>query len=243
MKNKTIFALFLILSFTLITSDISAQTITVTPAKTVYKRPKPLDREKRTFTVTRPKIKGATPAIAKKIETALSYEKNFDFSVKEEQTEIQWLSEASYKVDYNKNGILNIEITIDGSGAYPDSSTKSVVVNVKNGNRVAAADVFTNLTGLAAEAKKKQLAEIKQGLIDIKKEDPESENNDLFDAADFTAENLSEFSISDKGVTFWYDYGFPHVIQALQPEGRYFFSWAALKPYIKKDGLFGQFVR
>jgi hypothetical protein len=243
MKNKTICALFLLLSLILISSTISAQTITVTPAKTVYKRPKPLDPGKRTFTVTRPKIKGTTPALVKKIETAFSYEKNFDFTIQEEIKEIQWLSEASYKVDYNKNGILNLEITIEGVGAYPDSSTKSVVVNVKTGNRVAVADVFTNLTGLAAEAKKKQQAEIKQSLIEIKKEDPQSENVDLFDSADFTAENLSEFSISDKGVTFWYDYGFPHVIQALQPEGRYFMSWAQLKSHIKPGSLFAQFVR
>jgi hypothetical protein len=242
MKNKSLFALFLLFSFTLITSAISAQTITVTPAKTVYRRPKPISSYKKTFTVTRPKIKGTTPALAKKIETAVSYEKSFDFSVKEEQTETQWVEEASYTVDYNKRGILNLELTIDGSGAYPDSATHSVVVDVKTGNRVTPADVFTNPPGLAAAARKKQKAEIKQGLIDIKKEQPDEDNNNLFDEADFTTENLSEFSVSDKGVTFWYDYGFPHVIQALQPEGRYFFTWAQIKPYIKKGSLFAQFV-
>jgi hypothetical protein len=48
--------------------------------------------------------------------------------------------------------------------------------------------------------------------------------------------DLNEFSVSDKGVTFLFDAGFPHAIQALQPEGEYFFSYAEIRPYIKRDG-------
>jgi hypothetical protein len=36
--------------------------------------------------------------IAKKIETTISYEKIFDFNLKDEIGEIQWLEEASYTV-------------------------------------------------------------------------------------------------------------------------------------------------
>ena len=59
----------------------------------------------------------------------------------------------------------------------------------------------------------------------------------------FTAENFNEFSVSDKGATILYDAGFPHVIQALEPEGRYFFTWTQLKPFIRPDGLLARFVR
>ena len=55
--------------------------------------------------------------------------------------------------------------------------------------------------------------------------------------------NSKNFPISDEGVTFYYDYGFPHVIQALAPDGQYFFKWAELKPFIKPDGLLARFVR
>ena len=244
MKNKTFFALLTALAVSLITLPAIAQPITVTPAKTVYRRSKPIDRYKRSFTVIRPKIKGTTPTLAKKIETAFSYEKNFDFSIKEEQTEIQWLSEASYEVDYNKKGILGISLTIEGSGAYPDSSSKSIVVNIKTGNRIVPADVFTNMTGLVSQISNLQKAEVKQAIVDIKKENPEEEDlANLFESADFTAENLKEFDINDRGIRFWYDYGFPHAIQAWQPEGRYFMTWSQMKPYIKQGGLFGQFVR
>jgi hypothetical protein len=244
MKNKSFLALLFLVSFTILASDIAAQTITVTPVKTTYRRPKPASSWKKSFTVTRPKVKGTTPVLAKKIETAISYEKSFDFSVQEEIKDIQWLESADYTVDYNKKGVLAVSLTVEGSGAYPDSSTHSVVVNVKTGMRVMPADVFTNLAGLAAKVKAMQKAEIKEGIAEIKKEEPDEENpSSLFESADFKMENLTEFSVSDAGMDFWYDYGFPHVIQAMEPAGRYMITWKELKPYIKPAGLFGQFVK
>ncbi len=199
---------------------------------------------KKTFTVIRPKVKAANQAIAKKVETAISYEKNFDFNVQEEINEIQWLEEASYTVDYNKNGILGVTLTVSGSGAYPSDSNKPVVVDLKSGSKVLAKDVFVNLSELALKGKKVQKAEIVKAINEIKKENPDEENPaTLFESSDFTIQNLDKFSVGDKGITFWYDYGFPHVIQALQPEGRYFFSWAQLKPFIKRGSLLSQFVR
>jgi hypothetical protein len=59
----------------------------------------------------------------------------------------------------------------------------------------------------------------------------------------FTAETFKDFSVADKGVTIFYDAGFPHVIQALQPVGRYFFTWAQVKPFVRHEGLFGKFIR
>lgn len=243
MKNKFLIATLFLLSITIFTSDIQAQTITVTPSKTVYRRPKPLNEYKKTFTVTRPIIKGVPAPVKKKIEANVSYEKHFEFNVQEEIKEIQWVEEASYTLDYNKRGLLGFTLTIEGSGAYPDGSNKSVVIDVKTGNRVAPAAVFTDLAGLAAKLKTMQHEEVKKALVDIKKEDPEANTEDLFSSTDFTAENLTEFSISDKGITFLYDYGFPHVIKAWEPEGMYTMTWAQLKPFIKSDGLFGQFVR
>ena len=241
MKIRFPLALFLVLAFS---SLAFSQTVVLTPKKVIYKRPKPLSQYRKSFSVTRPKVSGVSPAIAKKIETTISYEKNFDFTVKDELSEYQWLEEAGYEVDYNKNGVLGVTLWIEGSGAYPSSSSKPVIVNLKTGAKVTAKDVFVKLSELAAKGKQTQKIEIKKGIAEIKKENPDEENPaTLFENADFTVENLDQFTVSDKGVTFWYDYGFPHVIQAWQPEGRYFFSWAQLKPFIKPDGLLGKFVR
>jgi len=241
MKRKFLLAVFCVCVFSF---AAFAQSVVVTPKKITYKRPKPLSEYKKSFVIIRPKVKGVSPTVAKKIETAISYEKVFDFNVKDEISEIQWLEEANYAINYNKKGILGVTLSVMGSGAYPSEASQPIVANLETGGRVLAKDVFVKLSELAAKGKKTQEAEIKRAIIEIKKENSEEENPaSLFENTDFTVENLDKFSISDKGITFWYDYGFPHVIMALQPEGRYFFSWTELKPFIKPDGLLAQFNR
>ncbi len=55
--------------------------------------------------------------------------------------------------------------------------------------------------------------------------------------------NLDGFSISSEGVTFIYDYGYPHVIKAIEPYGEFLLKWQELKPFIRPDGLLARFVR
>jgi hypothetical protein len=55
--------------------------------------------------------------------------------------------------------------------------------------------------------------------------------------------DLSGFFVSEKGITFLYDYNFAHVVEACEPEKEYFFSWLRLKPFIKREGLLGKFIR
>lgn len=242
MKSKSLLLLFILFAFS---SLAFAQSVVITSKKTTYKRPKPLMDFKKTFTVNRPIVKASTPALSAKIQNAVSYEKVMGFNLKEEQTEIQWLEEADYEVNYNKNGILNIWLSMMGTGAYPSSNNESVVVNTKTGTVVKAADVFTNLQGLVKLVKKYQDQEVKAGIEEIKKEKDYNEPNPetLFENTTFEVSNLDGFSVSDEGVTFNYDYGFPHVIQALEPSGSYMIKWKDLKPFIKPAGLFGQFAK
>ncbi len=238
---KFLLIVFFVCAFSL---AVFAQSVVITPKKETYQRPKTTMNFKKSFVVIRPKVKDVNSAMAKKVETAISYEKNFEFNVQEEINKIQWLEEANYEIDYNKNGILGVTLTVIGSGAYPSEYSKPVIVNLKTGEKILTKNAFGKLSELAAKGKQTQEAEIKRAIVEIKKEDPEEENPaSLFENTDFTVENLDKFSVNDKGITFWYDYGFPHVIMALQPEGRYFFSWAELKPFIKPDGLLAQFIR
>lgn len=244
MKTKTLF-LFSALFFVLFsTQNFLAQTVIITPKKVVYKRPKAFTPNKKSFTVTRPIVKGLTPALKKKVETAIGYERNFEFNLKTEINEVDWLDEATYRVDYNKNGILALTLSMSGSGAYPSVAERTVVVNLKTGAEIAPQNVFVKLPELAAMVKKAQQEEIKKAIIDIKKENPDEENPEkLFENTDFKVKTLNSYTVSDTGVTFLYDYDFPHVILALQPEGKYFFTWAQIKSFVKADGVFGKFIR
>lgn len=236
MKIKLLGIVFVLAAFV---AAGNAQSVVVTGKKITYNRPKPISEYKKTFTINYPKIKAATPVLSKKIEAAASYEKAFGFTLKEELGEIQWLETADYEVIYNKNGILCLSLFIEGSGAYPSSSTKYVVVDTNTGLKQTPANLFTNLAGLAALAKKQQKTEIATAIKEIKADKTNEEPNPehLFENADFKIKDLNDFSVDDKGVTFHYDYGFPHVIQGLQPAGEFKFTWTQLKPYIKNGGL------
>ena len=230
-----------------------AQVVRVTPKKTVYTRKgKEVPKEKRTFVVTYPVISGAISSnTKKKLENTISYWRVFDDSLQDNLTDNYWLYEMSYKVNYNKNGVLDIALTTDGSGAYPDSSTVDLIVNLKTGGQIKFADAFKtdSLDKFAQMVDAKLKVEVKEvikSLDDDKSGDNDKETNDSFkeqlNALSFTTETFNEYSVNDKGVTIIYDAGFPHVIQALEPNGRYFFSWAQVKPFIRRDGLLAKFV-
>ncbi|HTH51071.1 MAG TPA: hypothetical protein VL501_04010 [Pyrinomonadaceae bacterium] len=235
------FALLLIAAFAL---AAPAQTVKITPKKVTYKRPKPQYDYKKTFTITYPKVRASSPALSTKIERAISYETVLKLNLNDELRRYQWLEDASYDVIYNKNGILCVSLFMEGSAAYPDSTSKIVVVDTTTGLRARAADVFTNIPALTAMVKKAQKEEAAKALVELKK-DPENEGiEEAFKTSEeYNPLRIDEYSVSDEGVTFLYNYGFAHVIQALEPDGGYFYTWAQLRPYIKKGGLLTRIAR
>lgn len=241
MKNRTLCLLALAC---LCCIGVRPQTVTITPKKEVYRRPKPIQPFKRTFTVRRPIVESSSLSISKKITAAISPESVLKLNLKDEMREYQWLEEADYKVIYNQKGILTMNLWMEGSAAYPDSVSKYVVADTSTGRRVTPQDVFVNPSGLAVSVKKIQASEIKRSVEEMKR-DPENKDVDvseLFSSSDFTVNDLNEFSVDARGVTFHYDYGFPHVLKAVEPNGEYFLAWAQLKPFIRKDGLLARFV-
>ena len=224
-----------------ITPGVS-QTVVITPRKTVYRRPKPQYDFKRTFTIRRPMARAATPVLSRKITAAISPETVLDFKLRDELVEYQWLEEADYKVLFNRDGVLVVEQWMTGTGAYPDSVTKRAVVDVRTGNVVRIPDVLRDLPALAAIVKKAQAAEVSKASAEMKS-DPDANPEELFRETNFTPSDFGDFSVDAGGVTFYYDYGFPHVLEALQPAGEYRFTWTVLKPFVRKDGLLARFVR
>jgi hypothetical protein len=204
--------------------------------------------ERRRAIVRYPIVRGLSdPALLRRIQNTLAIKNVFDSSL-EEYRQDGWLSEFNYKVNYNKNYLLDITFTQSGMGAYPDTSTKHFLINLKSGRVIKAADAFNpdSLATLAAMANQKLRTETQKIIKEVQTDkdsdtDQKSSLKEQLDQLKFDRENLDDFSVSDKGVTFLYDAGFPHVIQALQPDGRYFFSYAELRPNIKGNGPLGVF--
>jgi len=203
---------------------------------------------KKRATVVYPIVSGLSAPVLRRVRAIFDFKNIFDYSLKEYR-EDTWLDEFGYKVNYNGNHLLDITFSQSGSAAYPDDQTKHFLINLRNGGVIKASDVFLTakletLSVMVDRKLKDELQEILKSLRDSKS-DPEDVQtaSEAQEPLEFKAENLNEFSVGKKGVTFLYDAGYPHVIRALEPEGRYFFSYSELKPFIKRDGPLGQFIQ
>ena len=203
---------------------------------------------KQPATVTYPVISGLSdPKVLRRVRSILQVKNLFDSSLAEYR-EDSWLDQFTFKVNHNRNYVLDLTLTQSGSGAYPDTHTKHIAINLKNGSIIKASDVFVNerRESLAALVNRKLQSELKQILKENSGSKSDAEDTRIIkeskEVLEFKSENLDDFSVGAKGLTFLYDAGYPHAIQALEPNGRYFFSYSELRPYIKRDGLLGQFV-
>ncbi|MFL6375784.1 MAG: hypothetical protein ACJ73D_14035, partial [Pyrinomonadaceae bacterium] len=137
-----------------------------------------------------------------------------------------------------------VQLSMDGSAAYPDGTIKVVCVDSRLGVRARPADVFTNVAGLTTMVKSAQEKERHDAILRIKKEEPDLEDPEqLFGLKRFTSKDLDGYEVSDKGVTFHYDYEFVHAARSLEPDGIFFYNWAQLRRYIKKGGLLTRVAR
>lgn len=182
--------------------------------------------------------------VLSKVRALLNFEKIFDTSLKEYR-EFNWLDEFDYEVNYNADYLLDITFTQFGTSAYPDSQSRTIVINLRTGNVLKARDIFVEekFTELARAVDEKLQTEVAE-LIQAAKtnEDGPSIVEALKDLK-FEVKNLDDLSISKDGVTFLYDVGFPHVHQAYEPVGRYLFSYSTLKPFVKPGGPLAPFVK
>ena len=205
---------------------------------------------KKRATITYPVIAGLSDPVAlRRIRSLFDFKNIFGYSL-QEYREDTWLDEFDYEVNHNANSLLDITFKQSGSGAYPDVHQKHFLIDLTSGHVVKAADAFNSakLTSLAAIVDRKLQDELQQD----EKELASSKHSDPQDVASirrahenlqFEITNLDDFSVGPKGITFLYDAGLPHVIQAFEPAGCYFFTWTEIKPYIKPNGPLAQFVR
>jgi hypothetical protein len=206
--------------------------------------------ERKTATVTYPVVSGLRDrAILGRVRSLLGFKNIFDYSL-QEYREDAWLSEFSYIVNYNRNFLFDITFTQSGMAAYPDEQSKHFLINLKDGRIIKATDAFLEdkFGALASLVDQKLQAEIKQIQARAKQHsDLEvSDSQSIIEGLEqlrFGTENLDDFSVSNKGITFLYDAGLPHVVRAFEPEGRYFFSYSELTAYLNRSGPLGQFVR
>jgi hypothetical protein len=205
-------------------------------------------------TIKYPQVTGLSDAVVlRKVQDAISLKTVFDSSVEEFREEFEtqsggWLSEISFKVNYNKNFLLDITFTQNGVGAYPSSFNQEVVVDLRTGKTLVAADIFkseslNSLATMVNQALRSRMLQRIEELQNSRDPDAASFVEEQLGRQSFRVRHLDRFSVSDQGITFIYEYGFPHVALGLAPSGRFFFTYQQLKPYLKSEGVLSAVLR
>lgn len=163
-----------------------------------------------------------------------------------------WLYEIDYQVTFNRHDLLSLVYSISGSGAYPSTQTACVVADLRTGRRLTAKDLFkpAALPELAARVDRLRSAAVEKALREhrARLKEYEMTEEDLAAILEpavqsrFGAESLDTFRLDDKGVTFVYEFDFPHVSEALEPSGEYFLSYEELRPYVNPEGPLARLI-
>lgn len=243
MRLKPIYILLAMVCF----SFAAVAQVDITAKKVTYKRTGAnVPDFKKTFEVTYPVISGVgDEKIKQRIKRTIDYWKAFETTLEENLDDYHWLTRLDFKVNYNRNGVLDIMLIMEGAGAYPDGFTKNLVVNIHTGNRIMIPDAFSDVGALLLLVDKAQKKEIDEAVADLKKERPDDAAtlHEMVSRSEYAIKRLDEYSVSDKGVTFIFDYGFPHAIAALEPVGRYFFSWERIGEFLSRNGPLKVFAK
>lgn len=210
--------------------------VTVSSNKVVYQRKgADLPEWKKEFEVNYPVFSGNIgDDVKRRLEQTFSYWRVFETSLGAETSD-QWLYSLDYKVNYNQQGILELELFRSGVGAYPTVYNATIVADLDTGNQIKIVDAFQNRIGLLTMIDDAQATEM---AVAVKKsEEGEAEYlRGKFKETHKASDEVKEFSVSDRGVTFIFEYDFPHASKASQPEGRYLILWDRLKPFLREYG-------
>jgi opacity protein-like surface antigen len=192
-----------------------------------------------------PQLSGLTdPEVLKKVQMAIDLPAVLDEpleAIKQNYNQYYWLTGVNYQVNYNQNGIFDVTYEISGLGAYPSTSEKQISVSLISGKVLRAEDLFKveSLGVLARLLDQALQAEIKAGIAKVKAAEPDLDAEQMFRNRRYRVHHLNNFSITPQGVTFRYDYGFPHVALAYEPAGRFALTYGELQPYLKPTGVLG----
>jgi hypothetical protein len=184
------------------------------------------------------------PEVLKKVQMAIALSSVLEEpieQVKQNYDRSHWLTDLTYQVNYNQNGIFDITYVISGVGAYSTISEKQISVSLVSGKVLRAEDLFKveSLGVLVRILDQALQAEIKAGIAKVKAAEPDVDAEQMFRNQRYRMRHLNNFSITPQGVTFRYNYGFPHVALAYEPAGRFAMSYGELQPYLKATGVLG----
>jgi hypothetical protein len=210
----------------------------VTPRRTERTSGKGEDRS--SVVMIRPVVTGLPPPALKKIRKELELKNILRGQYR--LYKARWMGDFDYRVTYNRNYILSLEFNWN---AYFADHERFITFDLRDGSLIKGEDLFredrtTELAKLVdqkLQARLEQMIQDYEGPLDLR--EVWKRNGPVT----FTTDDIGEFSINDKGITFLYDPHFSHVDAWAEPEHRYFFKYSELKSFLKPDSVVSQFVK
>src|SRR6185503_16061947 len=122
---------------------------------------------------------------------------------------------TDFEVTANMRNVLSLSVSIETMAAYPDMFYAYKNFNNLTGAAVKITDLL-DASKLPAVASKLD-EELQRRIATLEMEIQSGEvQADQWDSLHVTAADLESFSTTPEGITFHYDPGFPHAIQALE---------------------------
>jgi hypothetical protein len=232
---------------TLAPSTISQVTITEKTDRLTWGDPTRSEPGYREAKLRIPLISGiADRTLLKQIQNAVSLKTLFGKSLEEMRADYadeHWLTRLDYRVNYNANSLLHLTYFGEGLGAYPSQFERHIAVNLNTGRVLRSHDLFKtqSLGILARQVDEKMQLAIREKMAKLA-EDMQDIGDQRYKEHRFRVRHLDNFIVTPEGVTFSYDYDFPHVIRAAEPEGKFSFTYAELQPFIKPKGAIAALI-
>lgn len=227
--------------------------VTITPQTIVFPRkPNPVRGsfpDEKTV-INYPEITGLrNEAVLNQIQTTLQLKNIFGSTVEEyREDETGWLEKVGFVVNYNQHHILDLRFTELGRAIHGEVTDKHFTIDLRTGKVLTANDIFVaermeQLSKLVDKKLQQEIKEIRDRFLSAGDQVP-SPLEDILSKLKFEAADLSNFEVNPGGVLFYKKIYFPYGFgfHTYRPDGRYYFTHAELKPYLRTDGLLWQFV-
>lgn len=138
---------------------------------------------------------------------------------------------SDFTVNHNAGGILDITARVEFLGAYPSTGYRHFCFDVSTGRTVRFSELLRPggseaLAGVLDSMLQVNIAaEAAYSLLDP----------GMYEGHSFGVENLERFSITEEGVWFHYEFGFPHAVMAAEPDGELFIPAGRVVPLLSKE--------
>lgn len=173
------------------------------------------------FEVTLPRVRVVDPVAQGRIDAALTPEALLG----DPQAQIEadgWVDAARFETTLNRDAVLSLLVTVEGSGAYPDSYNRAVVLDLLTGGQIGA-DTLSDAGRTALVARvSEEVAQRKAAA------DPEVQ--EMLAPVAFTDRDLVGFEATEQGLGFFVPWGLPHAIAAASPDPVVTVAWAEVAP-------------